>query len=34
MPDDEEAMIFRLPTTPDLDLTVPISIEWREGEIW
>ena len=34
MPDDEEAMIYRLPATPDLDLALPISIEWREGEIW
>lgn len=34
MPDDEETMIYRLPTTPDLDLTRPISIEWREMEVW
>jgi len=34
MPDDEEAMIYCLPTTPTLDLTCPISIEWRELEIW
>ncbi len=34
MPDDEETMIYRLPTTPELDLTRPISIEWRDLEVW
>lgn len=33
-PDDESVMILRLPKTPDLDLSAPISIEWREGEVW
>ena len=33
-PADEEMMILRLPKTPDLDLTLPISVEWREGEVW
>ena len=33
-PTDEEVMIFRLPETPDLDLTAPLSVEWREGEAW
>ncbi|MDW8316885.1 MAG: GNAT family N-acetyltransferase [Anaerolineae bacterium] len=33
-PDDEEVMIFRLPRTPPLDLTQPLSAEWREGELW
>ncbi len=34
-PDDEGVMIFRLPRTPPLDLTRPLSIEWRPGgEIW
>ncbi len=33
-PTDEEVMIFRLPETPDLDLTAPLSVEWREGEVW
>jgi aminoglycoside 2'-N-acetyltransferase I len=31
---DEVCMILRLPKTPDLDLTLPLSVEWREGEIW
>ena len=33
-PTDEEMMILRLPKTPNLDLTLPISVEWREGEVW
>lgn len=33
-PEDEEIMILRLPKTPDLDLTGPLSAEWREGELW
>ena len=33
-PDDEEVMIYRLPSTPELDLSAPLSAEWREGEIW
>ena len=31
---DEEAMIHRLPRTPDLDAHQPLSIEWRELEVW
>jgi aminoglycoside 2'-N-acetyltransferase I len=31
---DEEVMILRLPRTPPLDLDVPLSAEWREGELW
>ena len=33
-PGDEAVMIFRLPGTPDLDLSTPLSAEWREGELW
>jgi aminoglycoside 2'-N-acetyltransferase I len=33
-PDDEQVMILRLPGTPDLDLSAPLSAEWREGELW
>jgi len=33
-PADESVMILRLPKTPNLDLSQPISIEWREGEVW
>ena len=32
--DGEEVMIFRLPKTPILDLSAPLSAEWREGELW
>lgn len=35
IPDPEErVMVLRLPRTPELDLSHPISVEWREGEIW
>lgn len=35
IPDPEEqVMILRLPQTPTLDLSLPISVEWREGEVW
>ena len=33
-PTDESMMILRVPKTPDLDLTLPISVEWREGDVW
>lgn len=33
-PDDEEVMILRLPTTPALDVSLPLSIEWRAGDVW
>ncbi len=33
-PDDEEVMIYRLPKTPALDLSLPLSAEWRAGELW
>jgi aminoglycoside 2'-N-acetyltransferase I len=31
---DERVMILRLPNTPALDLELPLSAEWREGELW
>ncbi len=31
---EEEAMVYPLPTTPDYDRTLPISIEWRDLEPW
>ena len=31
---DGSLMILRLPKTPSLDLTIPMSAEWREGELW
>ena len=33
-PEDESMMILRTPKTPALNLSLPISIEWREGEVW
>ena len=29
-----EIMILPLSNTPPLDLTIPMSAEWREGELW
>jgi aminoglycoside 2'-N-acetyltransferase I len=31
---DGSVMILSLPKTPHLDLTLPLSAEWREGELW
>jgi len=31
---DETAMILRTPLTPVLDTFSPLSVEWREGEVW
>jgi aminoglycoside 2'-N-acetyltransferase I len=31
---EERVMILALPKTPQLDLTVPLSVEWRPGEVW
>jgi len=31
---DEQIMILRLPRTPPLDDTAPLSAEWRPGEVW
>ena len=31
---DDKIMILSLPQTPALDLTLPLSAEWREGELW
>ena len=33
-PADEKVMILRLPKTPVLDSSLPISVEWRKGEVW
>ncbi len=30
----EEVMIMRLEKTPELDLSVLLTAEWREGELW
>jgi aminoglycoside 2'-N-acetyltransferase I len=31
---EEKVMILRLPNTPEIDLCAPLSIEWREEEVW
>ena len=31
---EERVMIMPLPLTPALDLDVPLSVEWRPGEVW
>ena len=31
---EETAMILRTPETPRLEFQAPLSIEWREGEVW
>jgi aminoglycoside 2'-N-acetyltransferase I len=31
---DEQIMILRLPRTPPLDETAPLSAEWRLGDVW
>ena len=31
---DASVMILQIPKTPPLDLTLPLSAEWREGELW
>lgn len=31
---DASVMILRLPKTPPLELTLPLSAEWRKGELW
>ncbi len=33
-PAEEQVMILRLPKTPPLDPNAPLSVEWREGELW
>ena len=31
---DDSMMFLRLPKTPALDVTAPLSAEWRAGELW
>jgi aminoglycoside 2'-N-acetyltransferase I len=31
---ESSVMILSLPKTPSLDLTLPLSAEWRGGELW
>jgi aminoglycoside 2'-N-acetyltransferase I len=30
----DNAMVLRLPCTPELDLDAPMTAEWRVGELW
>nr|MBA2254746.1 hypothetical protein [Chloroflexota bacterium] len=32
--DDGYIMVLSTPTSPALDLTTPISCEWRPGDVW
>ncbi len=32
--DDGYLMVLATPTSPPLDLTAPISCEWRPGDVW
>jgi len=32
--EDGAVMVRRTPRTPDLDLTAPISCDWRPGDVW
>ena len=32
--DDDAILILRTPSTPPIDLTAPISCEWRPGDVW
>ena len=32
--DDGNVMMRLTPTSPELDLTVPISCDWRPGDVW
>jgi aminoglycoside 2'-N-acetyltransferase I len=34
-PEEDGAVMVRMtPTTPELDLTAPISCDWRPGDVW
>ena len=33
-PEVKGVMVLKLPKTPDIDLGMPLSMEWREGELW
>ena len=32
--DDGSIMVLATPTSPPLDLTAPISCDWRPGDVW
>ncbi len=31
---EEEAMILRLPGSPEVDVTESLAVDWRPGEVW
>ena len=31
---DDSVMVLFLPKTPEIDINNPLSIEWRDGELW
>jgi aminoglycoside 2'-N-acetyltransferase I len=33
-PEEKGVMVLPLPQTPPLNLDTPLSVEWREGELW
>ena len=33
-PNEHGVMVLSLPNTPRLDLDAPLSVEWRNGELW
>jgi len=32
--EDGFILVLRTPSSPDIDLTAPISCEWRPGDVW
>ena len=32
--DDSYIMVLRTPSSPPLDITAPISCDWRQGDVW
>ncbi len=32
--DDPYIMVLRTPSSPPLDITAPISCDWRPGDVW
>jgi aminoglycoside 2'-N-acetyltransferase I len=32
--DDDTVLVLRTPTTGDLDLTAPLTCDWRQGDVW
>jgi hypothetical protein len=33
-PEEKGVMVLMLPKTPDINLDMSLSAEWREGELW